>query len=728
MIFKRLLILVPLFAFLQNFLIAQSIAAARNQATGSTVTVRGIVTNGPELGNIRYLQDGSAGIAAFPGSGSAAGFAANVSLGDSVELTGTLISFQGLLEISPITAYTVISSNNPLPAPKKITLAQLSAEFESQLVQIECVSISHTGGVFNGSTSYSITDPGGGSSKIYLNSGHPLAGTGIPTEAFRLTAILSRYGNLQLLPRTANDLTLSSCLMLSQNLRQTEINTTGFRLDWQTNLPANCWLKIGTTPQPDLIYPVAGFGTNHSYVFSNLNPGTIYWAQVEALHNGQTIFSVPTPFATRALCSGQVKSFFTRGIDATFSNGHLPDGETHQALLAEIIARIEAAEQTLDVAMYNNNRLDLTNALRAAQARGVRVRYVASLGVGNTALNPTPDFPILYGNNAGIMHNKFMVIDAALPHKAWVMSGAMNWTSQNIVSDFNNVLFIQDQSLARAYEIEFEEMWGSSSAQPDPSGSRFGPAKRDNTPHQFVIDGHLVEAYFSPSDQTTFHIERTLRSAENEALFAVFSFTKDELGQTLVDLNTTGVPLRGIMENINDSGSEYLYLTSNGVNLRHHNLSGDLHHKYAVVDAYAFDSDPTVLTGSHNWSQAAESVNDENTLILHHPALAALFKAEFEKRWGEFPASSSTTQAAFAQGMPSFSVFPNPATDVLELRELPNEAGVVWVKDVFGRLVISTRQEAGRPLQLNVGSLIPGQYFVTFVGAHAHATVSFQKI
>ena len=41
-----------------------SIAAARTQATG-TVTVRGIVTNGAELGPIRYLQDNVAGIAAY---------------------------------------------------------------------------------------------------------------------------------------------------------------------------------------------------------------------------------------------------------------------------------------------------------------------------------------------------------------------------------------------------------------------------------------------------------------------------------------------------------------------------------------------------------------------------------------------------------------------------------------------------------------------------------------
>ena len=48
---------------------AQSdIAEARTYAIGSVVTITGIVTNGPELGSIRYLQDGTAGIAVFLGS------------------------------------------------------------------------------------------------------------------------------------------------------------------------------------------------------------------------------------------------------------------------------------------------------------------------------------------------------------------------------------------------------------------------------------------------------------------------------------------------------------------------------------------------------------------------------------------------------------------------------------------------------------------------------------
>ncbi len=722
MIFNRLFFLFLIFAFSKNALLAQSISLARAQPLGTTVTVRGIVTNGPELGKIRYLQDGTAGIAAYPGVGSVVGFEGAVFPGDSIEVTGTMVSFHGMLEITPITAFSIVSSGHPLPAPKPILVSQMSDVLESQLVEFDCVSFANAGGIFGSAGAFDITDIEGGTTKVYLRSGHPLIGSNIPAQPVRLTSILSRYDDFQLLPRTTADFKPAACFFFTKKLEQSDIGTTGFLVTWETNVPSDCMLRIDTIPTPGNGFAIASTTSDHSYFFTDLTPGTIYWIQIEAHHDGQYILSEPKPFATRSLSTGQIKTFFNRGYDPSYANGYVADGETYQEVLFETIARIDAAQQTLDVAVYNNNRDDITNALKAAQDRGVRVRYIAAADASNPALDPLPAFPVLFGNTSALMHDKFMVIDANITDKAWVMGGSLNWTNQNMIQDFNNTLFIQDQSLARAYQIEFEEMWGGKSLQPDLLESRFGFTKRNNTPHRFIIGGHSVEAYFSPSDQTTSQIETVLRSAQSEALFAAFSFTKNELGIALVDINSTAVPVRGIMENINDSGAEYNHLLANGVNVRHHNLSGEFHHKYAVVDAYALNSDPTVVTGSHNWSSAAETANDENTLILHVPALAALFKAEFEKRWGEFPSTVQTVQNH------TFNVFPNPASDFLELRDLPDEPGVLWLKNTLGQVVYSEKVTAEKRPTLQIAGLSSGQYFVTFVSAHAVASVSFQKI
>jgi comEA protein len=52
-----------------------------------------------------------------------------------------------------------------------------------------------------------------------------------------------------------------------------------------------------------------------------------------------------------------------------------------------------------------------------------------------------------------------------------------------------------------------------------------------------------------------------------------------------------------------------------------------MHHKYAVIDS------TTIITGSHNWSKAANETNDENTLIIKNPVVAAHYEREFERMY-----------------------------------------------------------------------------------------------
>jgi phosphatidylserine/phosphatidylglycerophosphate/cardiolipin synthase-like enzyme len=698
------------------------ISQARALPAGSVVTVRGIATNGGELGKIRYLQDGTAGIAAFPGSGSQAGFDTTVQAGDSIEVTGTLVLFHGLLEITPITAWQVISSNNPLPAPKQISLSQISDDLEGQLVSIECVNFSNAGGIFANAGTYDIVDAEGTSAKIYIRGGHPLQNTAIPGSPIHLRAILSEYDDFQLLPRSADDLAAAPCFYFSKKIEQSNIQTTGFKVAWQTNLLSSAKLRYGASPAlgSEVILPTQSL--THSHDFSGLQAGTIYWTQIEAMHNGEAIFSEITPFATKSLSSGEIRLYFNHPIDESTANGLIPNGQSFDEVLDATIAFIDSAQQTIDVALYNNNRIDITNALKLAHARGVRVRYVAALDASSPALQPAPPFPVIYGNSSALMHNKFMVVDADLTDRCWVMSGSLNWTTGNMTQDFNNTLFIQDQSLARTYELEFEEMWGSGGAWPDEPNSRFGAAKKDNTPHQFIIGSIPVESYFSPSDQTTNRITEAIQTADSEVLFALLTFTKDEIGEALAEAFADGAQVRGMIDNVNDIGSEYDYLLSQGLNVQPHAASGILHHKYGVIDADAPNSAPLVVTGSHNWTFSAETANDENTLVIHDADIALLFKAEFERRWAE---NSTSTHSPAVQQV---KIFPNPVFDVLTLQFESPASGIISVKNILGESVLQTKAAESGASRLNVGSLPPGFYFAVVETRHGFASVSFQKM
>ncbi|MFN4080270.1 MAG: phospholipase D-like domain-containing protein [Saprospiraceae bacterium] len=701
-----------------------SIAEARNLGVGATVTVRGRVTSGPELGRIRYFQDGTAGLCAFPGSGSVPGFEDAVKAGDSIQVSGPLISFNGLLEISPITDYQVLAGGLPMPSPRIVTLSEIEEGlYQSELVKVDCINLPDGQTQFNIAGTYLIKDQNGTSGRIFMRNGHPMLGTTIPPGALRIRAIVSQFNEKQLLLRSVADLSPSACLSLISPPRQSNIQPNGFNISWTANQEVQAWLRYGLSPD-NLTEEISlsGYQATHQVSLSGLNPGEIYYVQAISVKNADTIRSAPTPFATASLSSGQIKVFFNFPINAGIVGAKQAAGTTPQALIAEIIKRIDSAQYAIDVAMYNNNRTDLTNALKMAHSRGVQVRYIAAFNASNPALDPPPAFPVIYGNVQQLMHNKFVVIDADHADLAWVLSGSTNWSTSNLNQDPNNAVWIQDQSLAKAYRIEFEEMWGSAGAQPNPALSRFGNAKKDNTPHDFVIGGVPTQLYFSPSDRVTQRIVETIDQTQFEALFALLTFTKDEPAQALVARKQAGASVRGIMDNPNDQGSEFAYLNAQGVPVLHHSLSGSLHHKYLTTDATAPSA--RVLTGSHNWSQTAELSNDENTLIFADQQIALLYKAEFEARWAELGGVS----AGEAYEIRDLNAYPNPALDMLWVKNMP--PGAHWRLSASDGRALSEGSAEGSPdtHPIRLHGLLPGVYFLNVRSEYGARTIPFLKL
>ena len=112
-----------------------TIAAARQAATGTSVTVGGRVQNGGELGPIRYIYDGTAAIGVYFSSTQAG----SVLRGDSVTLTGVIAPYNNLMEISPVSVFNVVSNNNSLDTLVFASNAWSSAyaeTYEGRLVRL----------------------------------------------------------------------------------------------------------------------------------------------------------------------------------------------------------------------------------------------------------------------------------------------------------------------------------------------------------------------------------------------------------------------------------------------------------------------------------------------------------------------------------------------------------------------------------------------------------------
>jgi len=92
-------------------------------------------------------------------------------------------------------------------------------------------------------------------------------------------------------------------------------------------------------------------------------------------------------------------------------------------------------------------------------------------------------------------------------------------------------------------------------------------------------------------------------------------------------------------DNVDMNYSKAESLVDNGIPVRHETGTGLMHNKFAVVD------DSITLTGSFNWTRAAESANDENLLKITSPDLARQYAEEFSELWA--------MAAVFAPAAPS---------------------------------------------------------------------------
>lgn len=198
---KKLIFTAGLLSFCGATMAQTDILDARtNYSIGQTVTVSGVVTNGGELGPIRYLQDGTAGIAAYGSP------ATNADLGDTVSFTGVLLDYNGLLELSP-TSNAIIHGTavNP-PVAAAIPITSADDNYEGQLVQFVNCTFSTVETTFAGDQNYDLTD---GTNTITVRidaDASSIVGQTIPTGPVSVTGLLGQFNDHQVLPRTMADI------------------------------------------------------------------------------------------------------------------------------------------------------------------------------------------------------------------------------------------------------------------------------------------------------------------------------------------------------------------------------------------------------------------------------------------------------------------------------------------------------------------------------------------
>jgi phosphatidylserine/phosphatidylglycerophosphate/cardiolipin synthase-like enzyme len=712
-------------------------------SVGSEATVSGIVT--ANLSDVRtdvYVQDGTAGIDLFNASLGPITLAP----GDSITVTGSILQFRGLTELQPdFTLLVRHATGRPVPAPLTLTCADVNATFKLDYTEPNESRLVRLNGVTYNPTTSTITDASG-TTNVFIPNTYP------PTPSvFDLVGILKQFkpgtpapgppytADYEVTPRTPADIIAHPGPILLTAPYEDQIQPTSVQINWTTDVASTSVVYFGLTPALGDSVVDATPVTSHALTVSGLSPATVYYysaasGDVNGTNSSPTaIFSTASPPQS----TGQINVYFNHSVNTALAWHHVAQGNVDPT--TKLVPRLNAAQRSIDAAFYSLSGTSgnaLATALINAKARGVRVRVIceddnrggsgfnAIAGAGIPLITDRFD-PV--NNGAGLMHNKFAVIDGrgGAAESVWVWTGSWNPTDPGTNDDFQNSIEIQDQALAGAYTIEFNEMWGSSTDTPSASVSRFGADKLDNTPHRFVIGGRSIECYFSPSDGTNAHILATLDAAQHSIGFELLTVTRTDLSAALVAQKNAGVKVRGDMDNSSDTGSQYSYLVANGVDVAlKSGVSGLLHHKYCIVDAENPGWDAITLTGSHNWSSSAEASNNENTLIVHDPDVTNQYLQEFSARYYQFGGTDSirTVSVELIPGAVPRVVslaqnYPNPSTGLTHIEYAIPTARDVELKlyDVQGRelrTLVHARQTPGRyRVDLSTRGATSGVYF-----------------
>ncbi len=276
-------------------------------------------------------------------------------------------------------------------------------------------------------------------------------------------------------------------------------------------------------------------------------------------------------------------------------------------------------------AFYDISSMNIAHELINAHKRGVEIKLVTD---NDTFSGGAIDALIENGiavetdNSAGLMHNKFAVIDGTS-----VFTGSYNTTDNCSQKNNNNALLIRSTELSSIYLAEFNEMFLAGIY----GNRREEGAFSELMKKYYVKLGDIdINAYFAPEDNIEKILYGRLLKAKKSIRFMQFSFTSDTIGELIIEKFKQGIRVEGVFEKKGSGSeySEYVKMKIEGLPVRTDRNINVMHHKVIIID------DEITITGSYNISKNANTRNDENILIIHNPGIAAIYTGEFDRVYG----------------------------------------------------------------------------------------------
>lgn len=148
--------------------------------------------------------------------------------------------------------------------------------------------------------------------------------------------------------------------------------------------------------------------------------------------------------------------------------------------------------------------------------------------------------------------------------------------------------------------------------------------------------GNAISVCFSPGGHCTDVIVKEIESARSSILVQAYGFTSAPIAKALLEAHKRGVKVHAILDKSNRtakySGADFLYNV--GIPVLIDSAHAIAHNKVMVIDG------EIVITGSFNFTKAAEERNAENLLVIRDKDLAE----RYSRNWNQHEAHSEVYQ------------------------------------------------------------------------------------
>ncbi len=326
----------------------------------------------------------------------------------------------------------------------------------------------------------------------------------------------------------------------------------------------------------------------------------------------------------------------------------------------KIIAEINQAQKSLEIAVYSLKSARIKEAIYAAAARGVKVTLILDFRkkeVHDIALSDLPssikrlDLGEEKNGATILMHHKFALIDRGEATQKLIF-GSYNWTELQEKFDPSFILISANGELIKSFGREFERLAKGES----------GPKKlsdRDYNPWDLSMTaaGANYEVWFSPGivgNSLNNRIYNLLQNSKQEIKIMIWDFTDKGLANEIINRARAGVSVKIITDNRSFSNKSSVFPLLQAAKIRYkltnleiisdaargkdasvlvasssdqsdvETLDPFLHYHVLIVD------NQKIFFGTNNWSRAGAYNNDESAIVSDDRKIIEQFDQSFE--------------------------------------------------------------------------------------------------